>query len=200
MRITTRRAGWLAFVVLLVAGCAGPPLRIYTLAQPPVNEDTRQLAAEAPVIEVDRLVLPNDIDSEDIVLRDGDVLERRTTGRWASRLSLLATDLVTSRLAARVPDALITDQSPARRPTYRIIIHVAQLDIAKSGRALLDADWQILTGDAGTLPIRDRTRIQLAGPTSTDSDIVRLEAALFDRMADTVVVDLRHAAGIPHVS
>lgn len=176
----------MALAALLLAGCAAPPLRFYTLGEPPVGEDSRPLPRGAAVIEVDRLILPNDFDSEDILLIDGDVVERSPTGRWVSRLSLLATDLVTERLAMRAPDALVTDEWPAVAPDYRVMIHVARLDVANNGRGSLDADWQISARDPGEGPIRGRAQIVLADPTATDQDVVRLEAALFDRLANSI--------------
>lgn len=107
---------------------------------------TPPLPRQEAVIEVDRLMLPNYLDSQDIVLRDGSILQGSSTGRWVSRLFLLATGLVTSRLATRVPDALITDQGLVQAPQYRIVIHVARLDITKDGRASMDADWRIVAG------------------------------------------------------
>jgi hypothetical protein len=190
-----RRTGWTALAALLLAGCAARPLRLYTLSESPVSRDARQLTHESVVIEIDRLILPNDLDSEDILLRDGDVLKRSPTGRWASRLSLLATDLVTSRLAMRVPDALVTDQWPAQAPDCRVMIHLARRDVSSNGEALMDADWQISARDPGGRRIRARAQIRLAGPTATDQDIVRLETALFDRLAD--VIDMRMAAVHP---
>jgi uncharacterized protein len=176
----------MALAALLLAGCAAPPLRFYTLGQPPAGEDGRPLPHGAAVIEVDRLILPNDVDSEDLLLTDGDVVERSPTGRWVSRLSLLATDLVTERLATRAPDALVTDEWPAVAPDYRVMIHVARLDVASSGRGSLDADWQISARDPGQGLIRGRANIRLAGRTATDQDVVQLETALFDRLANSI--------------
>lgn len=175
----------MALAALLLAGCAAAPLRLYTLGESPASQDTRPLPHGAAVIEVDRLMLPDDADSEDILLRDGNVVERSPTGRWVSSLSLLATDLVTSRLAMRAPDALVTDQWPAEGPDYRVMIHVARLDVANDGRALLQADWQISARDSRPA-VRGRAHISLTGPTATDQDVVRLETALFDRLADTI--------------
>jgi len=178
----------MALAALSFAGCAAPPLRLYTLGELPVGEVSRPLPPRAKVIEVDRLILPNDADSEDILLRDGDVVERSPTGRWVSRLSLLATDLVTARLAMRAPDTLVTDQWLAEAPDYRVMIHIARLDVANNGEASLDADWQISARDPGPGPIRGRAQIRLTGPTATDRDVVRLEAALFDRLADAIQI------------
>jgi cholesterol transport system auxiliary component len=187
MTTILQRTGWTALVALLLAGCAAaPPLRLYTLGDPPLSEDAPPLPREATVIEVDRLSLPDDLDSDDILLRNGNFLERSPTGRWASPLSVLATDLVTSRLARRAPDALVTDQWPAKSPDYQVMIHVARLDVTANGLAVMDANWQILAGASGKRALQNRVEIRLTGPTTTDSDIVRLETALFERLADAI--------------
>lgn len=182
-----RRTGWPVLAALLLAGCAAPPLRLYTLGDPPANVDAKPLPRGAPVIEVDRLILPNALDSEDILLTDGNVVERSRTGRWVSRLSLLATSLVTSQLARRAPDALVTDQWPIKAPDYRVMIGIDRLDVARKGSAVMDASWQIFARDGPeSRSLRGHARIKLTGATVTDRDIVRLETALFDRLADCI--------------
>jgi uncharacterized protein len=199
MNTIIRRTGCTALLALLLVGCAAaPPLRLYTLGDPPVSKHAEPLPREAAVIEVDRLILPNDVDSEDILLRDGDVLKRSPTGRWVSPLSVLATDLVTSRLARRAPDALVTDQWPAGSPDYQIMIHVARLDVTGRGLAVMDVNWQILAGHSGKRAMRDRIEIRLAGPTTTDSDVVRLETALFERLADAIAIPGTQSLGYSH--
>jgi cholesterol transport system auxiliary component len=188
LSVRLRRIGWTALAALLLAGCADPPLKLYTLGEPSVSGNARPLTRGAAVIEVNRLILPDDLDSEDILQRNGNVVERSATGRWVSRLSLLATDRVTSRLAMRDPDALVTDGWPAESPDYRVMIHVARLDVASNGLALMVADWQISARDPRKPPIRGRAQIRLSGPTATDADIVRLETSLFDRLADAIAV------------
>ena len=188
MSTQLRRAGWPVLAALLLAGCAAPPLRLYTLGEPPLSEDAKSLPRGGPVIEVDRLTLPNALDSEDILLTDGNVVERSRTGRWVSRLSLLATGLVTSQLARRAPDALVTDQWPIKAPDYRVMIGIDRLDVARKGSAVMDASWQIFARDRGpeSRSLRGHAQIKLTGATATDRDIVRLETALFDRLADSI--------------
>lgn len=180
---------WTACTVLItlsLAGCAAPPLRLYTLAAPPVRADARPLPRGAAVIEVDRLVLPDVLDSDDIVLTDGDVVKRSRTGRWASRLSLLATDLVTSRLAMRAPNDLVTDQWPERKADYRVMIHIARLDVTSKGRASLDAEWEIMSRAPRTPTHRGRIEVQLSGPDASGPGIASLDTALFERLADAI--------------
>jgi uncharacterized lipoprotein YmbA len=43
------------------------------------------------VIAVARVTLPDDLDTQDILVRRGSVLESSHTARWASRLSLAVT-------------------------------------------------------------------------------------------------------------
>lgn len=173
-------------VALSLAGCAAPPLRLYTLAEPPVSADARPLPRGAAVIAVDRLVLPDVLDSDDIVLTDGNVVQRSRTGRWASRLSLLATDLVTSRLAMRAPDTLVTDQLGAREPDYRLMIDITRLNVTSKGRALLDAEWEIRPRTSARGTLRGRVEVALSGPDASDRDIASLDTALFERLADAI--------------
>lgn len=188
MSTQLRRTGWPVLAAVLLTGCAAPPLRLYTLGDPPPTEDAKPLPRGAPVIEVDRLVLPDALDSDDLLLTDGNVVVRSRTGRWVSRLSLLATGLVTSQLARRAPDALVTDQWPIKAPDYRVMIGIDRLDIARKGWAVMDANWQIFARDRGpeSQSPRGHVQIKLTGATATDRDIVRLETALFDRLADRI--------------
>jgi len=187
MNTINRLTACTALLAAWLAGCAvAPPLRLYTLGGHPLAENIRPLSHRATVIEVDPLILPNAADSEDILLRDGDVVERSPTGRWVSPLSNLATSFVTSQLAMRAPSALVTDQWPTMAPDYRVMIHVSRLDVSRSGQAVLQADWQIFARDPKKRPARGRVQITLSGPIATDHDRVRLETALFEHLAKAI--------------
>ena len=107
---------WCA-TALLLASCATPPLTLYTLGAPPIAADTAPLGRRPVVIAVARVTVPDELDTEDIVVRDGSTLRRSTRGRWASRLSLGITDRLTERLAERRPDALVTDRPLTDTPS-----------------------------------------------------------------------------------
>jgi uncharacterized protein len=176
-----------ALTALLLTGCAAPPLRFYTLGSAPAIAHSLFSPGQITVIEVDRLILPNYLDSQNIWLRNGCILQGSSTGRWVTRLSLLATDLVTTRLATRAPHDLVTeDQGLGEAPQYRISIRVSRLDVTKNGRASMDADWQILPNDRDRRSTEGRAQIRLAGSTATDVDTVRLESTMFERLADAI--------------
>lgn len=171
---------------LALAACAARPLRLYTLNDPAALGSAGHLHPGAPVIEVDRLALPDYIDTLDIVLRHGSVLERSDGARWASRLSILATNLLTAQLATRAPGELVTDQWRGTAPDYRIMVQVTRLDVTTAGVASLDAYWQIMPRDPQLQTLRDRTQIRLTGPVATDPEVITLETRLFEHLAAAI--------------
>lgn len=171
---------------LAVAACAARPLQIYTMSDAVAIEPQGQLRPGAPVIEVDRLTLPDYMDTVDILLRRGSVLERSDGARWAGRLSIQATNLLTARLATRAPGALVTDEWKGPAPDYRLMVQVTRLDVTSAGVASLNAYWQIIPRDQPLQVVRDRTQIRVTGPVATDQEVVDLETELFERLAGAI--------------
>jgi uncharacterized protein len=172
-----------------LAACAAPPLKVYTLDAPAVLVDTGPAQAPAS-LEVWRIVLPDYLDTQDIVLREGSQINRSNHARWASRLSIGATDLITARLAAARPDLFITDQplvSPAR---YRLFINISRMDVSWDGTASLAADWTIVPRDDRRPELHDRTAFALTGPVKTDADVVALTNAVLDELAVRIERDV----------
>jgi len=185
----TRATFWIGFAVMIdglsLVGCAGPALLLYTLAGP---EDgvAPALGARPTVILVERVTLPDELDSEDILVRDGSVFRRSAKGRWASRLSLQITGLLTRQLAARRPDALVTQQALAGEPSYRLRVTISQLDVRADGSAELAADWAIIPGNPSLPVMMDRATVSLRGSVATDADVVALDQAVIGRLAQAI--------------
>ncbi len=176
----------LGCAALLPAGCAAPPLTLYTLGAPAQAADASPLGARPVVIEVARVAVPDELDTEDINVRDGSILRRSQTGRWASRLSVGITDRLTSRLAARRPDALVTDRPQTEAPTDRVLVSISRLDVTPKGVATLAANWLIVPRDPARPTRRDRGLFSVTGPVAADQDVVTLEGMLVDRLADAI--------------
>ncbi|MGI4953172.1 MAG: PqiC family protein [Janthinobacterium lividum] len=188
-------AGVMAAVLaaFAVSSCAAPPVTLYALGVSGMGQAAAvaPLPAAATVIEVARVALPDYLDTQDLLLRRGSVLERRPAGRWATRLSLGVTELLTGRLAARVPAALVTDQPQLAAPSWRLAVSLSRLDVAQpeagaSGEGTLAADWVLVPLDPALPVRRDRIGLRLAGPVGTDAEIVALETALLSRLADAI--------------
>ena len=175
-------------VVLLLSGCAAPHLTLYTLGTPSVASSTVPLGRNPVVIAVARVSVPDELDTEDIVLRDGNTLQRSHIGRWGSRLSMGITDRVTERLAAQRPDALVTDRPLTETPAYRVLVNVGRLDVTLGGVATVDADWLIVPRDAAAPTLRDRGHFVFNGSVATDQDVVTLVGQALDRLADAIAL------------
>jgi uncharacterized protein len=186
--IVPARAFLSGTVVALLASCAGPPLTLYTLNVPSAAAGGTPLGTTPLVIEIPRVTVPDELDSQDIVYRNGDVLHRSDQGRWASRLSLGITARLAERLAARRPDALVTDRAQTESPTYRLLVNIDRLDITAAGTATLAADWIIVPHDVKKPIRRDRLRVSETGPVAKDQDVVTLVGRLVDRLAEAIDV------------
>jgi len=173
---------------LLLSCCAAPPLAIYTLGTPADASRIVSLGRNPVVIAVSRVSVPDELDTEDMIVRDGSTLRRSVAGRWASRLSLGITDRVTERLAARRPDALVTDRPLTETPAYRVLINIGRLDVTTGGVATLDADWLIVPRDGAAPARRDRGHFVATGPVATDQDTVTLIGVVLDRLAAAIVL------------
>ena len=186
MNRIARRLSFLALIAAALSACAAPPLRLYTLTVPAASIDPPPLPPNAVVIVVDRVGLPGYLDTQDILIRRGNSFDRSQTGRWVSRLSVNATDLLTARLAMRRPDALVTENAQAEMPDYEIRVHVEELEVTSTGAAVMRADWQIIPRDPAKRIVRERIQIALHGSVASDEDIVSLERRLFDRLPASI--------------
>ncbi|WP_158920979.1 membrane integrity-associated transporter subunit PqiC [Acidisphaera sp. S103] len=182
-----KRISFLPWVAaLLLASCASPPLSLYTLGTSPAAPEAAPLGSHPMVITVARVTMPDELDTEDLVVRDGSTLRRSTKGRWASRMSLGITDRLTQRLAERRPDALVTDRPLADTPTDRIQVNIGRLDVTAAGTATLDADWVIVPRDPKIPTRRDRGHFTATGPVANDADVVALLGKVLDQLAAAI--------------
>jgi uncharacterized protein len=176
--------------MLLMTSCASPPLSLYTLKPADAPAVTVPFSGRTPVIEIRRVVIPDYLDTQDILVRNGNILQRSAHGRWASRLSIEVTRYLTGLLATRRPNALITDQLPVSTPNDRIFITISNLDVTSAGLATLEADWTIEPQNPTQSIRRQRVRITANGPVSTDQDVVILMQAVLTQLADAI--DIAH--------
>ncbi len=162
---------------------------MYTLGSPASSLTPSGPVASRPItVEVRRVAVPDFLDSQDIVLRNGNRLDRSTTGRWASRLSVGVTRFVTARLAGRWPNAVVTDQSQVEAPSYRIYITITALNVDVNGSATLEADWLVVPHDPARPTRRGRGRFTAAGPVRSDQQVVSLTETVMQKLADAINV------------
>ena len=173
----------------LLAGCAGPPLTLYTLNSAPLQADRTGLGGSQMVIAIARVALPAELDGDDLLLRSGAVLKRSGSGRWASGLANEITDRLTADLAARRPEVLVTDAPRQETPAYRVVVTLSRFDVSADGDASVSADWTITPGDPGLAVLRDRTLFTVLGPVATDLNVVTLQRRAVDRLSQAIAID-----------
>lgn len=169
-----------------LGACASPPLTVYTLEASGEISDATPSTGKIKVVEVRRVVVPDALDNQDIVVRQGSTLVRSSHGRWASRFSVNATYFLTRLLAQRRPTVLVTDQPQVEPPNYRLLVTIGALDLAANGTATLEADWLIVPRDPALPSQRQRGRFSATGPVATDQDVVSLNKAVLRQLADAI--------------
>ena len=180
----------------LLVGCTSRlPQTVFVLgtataASAGVRDDTGRR-----VIEVKPVLIPDHLDTTDIMLRTGtNELTASTTGIWGERLSIGITQALTSALSRRVPAALVVDNPPATRPALQVLVDVTALELRAGGDCVLTARWTVLRSrsDAG---LRQATAsaqgsfVTQAG--AGDAGVVACVNAGIDQLADQVAIQLQ---------
>jgi uncharacterized lipoprotein YmbA len=189
--------GWAAILVL--AGCGGsPPPRVYVL-NPPVDPVPRaSLASGRPVLELQRVTVPDYLDSTDMMVRDGrNELKVSTTGRWGERLSRGVEDTLETALDHRLPGYLIVHRSSAGdRPVRHLLVDVDAFDIRADGTCVLTARWTLLGGDRRTIIARRDSFVSHAAVTGggiSDAAQAATMAAAVEQLANSIATAILRA-------
>ena len=176
----------LAAIAFLATSCASPPLTLYTLEAAPPAAPASPSAGKLKVVEIRRVIVPDFLDNQDIMVRDGSTLARSSRGRWASRLSLGATHFLTAQLAQSRPDLLITDQPQVEAPDYRVFVTISRLDVKADGTATLEADWLVVPRASGLPSQRRRGQFSATGSVATDQDVVSLNRSVLEQLGQVI--------------
>ncbi|MBB3881430.1 PqiC family protein [Acetobacter oeni] len=190
-----KKSGFAAAALLLsvsLSACAGPALQLYTLGGPATGSAPVQgaVAPGTPILEIRRASLPDYLDTQDIVVRQGTSIQRSANGRWAERLSDGITDFVAARIGAARPDLFVTDQSLSVPATARLAINITRLDIPTSGTATLEASWSLIPVDASKPEQLQRGTVTASGSAAKDADAVTLADTLVSQLSDRIVRSL----------
>lgn len=148
----------------LLAGCASPPSRFYTL-----NATASPGAAASQVsIAVGPVVIPAAVDRPEIVVTDGpNQVSLQEFDRWASPLDDEIARVVAEDLSALLGAARVTssEQGVAREATYRVAIEVQRFDSMPGRGADLTAVWNLRrAADNRTQAGRTSAQVSARGP------------------------------------
>ena len=186
---------------MLLLGCSsGPPRSIYVLGRQENSVAGVTSDAGRPVVELKSVLLPDYLDTTDILLRDGqNEVKASPTGRWGERLSIGVTRMLAQTLNKRVTGVVVERSDTSRQPARTLLINVSAFDIWPDRRCILSARWTILGEDGRSLGAGERaTVITSVAPSSNgieDVAVVQAMNAALEQLADHVASDLTRTLG-----
>jgi uncharacterized protein len=178
------RAIALTLLISIAAGCLSHReyRHIYSLDGALDAPTQAEPAARRPVMQLQRVLIADYLDTTDILLRVGaHEIHESATGRFGERLSLGVTHGLRTDLASRLPLYTIALAQSAERPARQILVNVNAFDVWPTGRCVLVADWTLLDADR-------RTVLSAEGGTFTTAaaGVHPDDGAIVSAMADAV--------------
>jgi uncharacterized lipoprotein YmbA len=177
---------WLLFVGVVCA-CAGPPKREYVLGAGAAPATASVVQTALPLIQVERVQVPDYLDTRDILTRDAGQVVASQSGRWAERLSVGVARALTASLATRLSRAVVTSGQPIEPPTLRVLVDVLALEATADGKVVLSARWTITdrTGER-SLAAEQANFTQPVAPSGGDGAIVAAMSIALDHLANRI--------------
>lgn len=181
----------LAALISMAAGCLSHReyRHIYSLDAALEAPAQAGAAAERRVMQLQRVLIPDYLDTTDILTRVGEhEIHESAAGRFGERLSLGITHALRSDLASRLPLYTITLARSADGAARQILVNVDAFDVWPTGRCVLVADWTILGADRRTPLFADRGTFTTAaaGANLGDGAIVAAMADAVRQLADRI--------------
>lgn len=192
----SRSAAGSVCALILISGCsAGPAQRTFLLDAPLPAAASQGSAAAGPAVQVQSVSLPDYLDTEEILTRDGaHELKASVSGRWGERLSAGMTQALTAALLSRLPAYQLEPARPTDRLARQILVDVAAFDVWRDGRCALSASWTILQPGTRAVQLNRRqvflTPSPRTGPAG-DTAVVTAMAATIDQLADAIARDFQ---------
>jgi len=180
---------------LMVAACgpAGPPPKTYVLGAPPAMDLPAPLPGR-PVIEIERVLVPDYLDGTDILVRGAaNLVEASRTGRWRERLSAGVTRALASGLSRRLPDLVVVTRPPPEPAACQLQIDVEAFDAEPARRVTFTAQWRVVSSASQETAAGERVSLikPLAG--GGDEPIVAAMSGVIEDLAERIAAAVRRA-------
>jgi hypothetical protein len=139
-----------------------------------------------PVIQVERVVLPDYLDTRDILTRRDRQVVASETGRWAERLSLGATRLLAASLAAQLKGVSVSSTQPVDPPVLRVVVDVIDFDVTAEGPVVLAARWTITDGTGQKSLAAEQATVREPVAAARDGAIVAAMSLALEKLANRI--------------
>jgi len=146
--------------IIALNGCSSvQPLNFYQLPQQP--RLAAAVAAEAPVIVVEPVMVANYLNTNALILQTSQVqLVKTNQQQWAEALDQQLTRLLQQQLAAALPAYRVTDRAP-QGPQQRLLVQVEQFHGTEQGMVLISGRFSVVNGEQ---TLQQRFALELAQP------------------------------------
>jgi uncharacterized lipoprotein YmbA len=180
----------LLFGVLLgvaISGCAGPPKQEYVLGAATASKAASAVQTALPVVQIERVLLPDYLDTRDILTRrDGRVVASESA-RWAERLSVGVARALATSLATRLTGVVVTASQPVDPPALRVLVDVTAFELTGDGQVVLAARWTIIDGTGRrSLAVEQATLTEPVAAMGGDSAIVAAMSQALEKLANRI--------------
>lgn len=155
-----RRRLLILFLACGLAGCgSSPKTRFYTLDAAPSGA-TRSAASGAP-IQVERVILPGQLDRDAFVRRIGpNRIDVSAQDRWAGPLDEMIQRILSADLASRLrPGRVLPPAASAAGDIWTIQLVIGRFSGDSTGKVVLAADWSVSSTRPNGKPIPERSAV-----------------------------------------
>lgn len=189
--MSAQSAVLMAALLAGIVGCASlPPRKIYVLEN--ANEAALEAYAvnAAPVLRLERVLVPDYLDTTDILTRTGGHdLHSSRTGQWGERLSLGITHALRADLAVRLPSQIVTGSQSTDKGVHQILVNVDTFNVWADGHCVLTANWSLLEKDGRDAELTEHGAFKTpasSGGTASDATVVAAMADAVSQLADGI--------------
>jgi hypothetical protein len=181
-----KKALAVALVAAALSGCAGPAKREYVLGPAQASQNACAVQTALPVVQVERVLLPDYLDSREILIRNDRQVVSSETGRWAERLSVGTTRMLASSLAAQLRGVAVTSEPPIDPPVLRVVVDVRAFDATAGGPVVLAARWTITDGSGQRSLLAEQATVTEPVSSARDDAVVTAMSLALEKLANRI--------------
>jgi cholesterol transport system auxiliary component len=180
----------LLFVVLVgiaVSGCAGPPKREYVLGAAAASQPASAVQTALPVVQIERVLLPDYLDTRDILTRRDRQVVPSESARWAERLSVAVARALATSIATQLTGVVVTSAQPVDPPVLRVLVDVIDFELTGDRQVVLAARWTITDGTRQrSLAVEQATLTEPVAAAGGDSAVVAAMSLALEKLANRI--------------
>ena len=180
-----RKVVAIALVAAALSGCAGPAKREYVLGTGGASDNASSVQTALPVVQVERVQLPDYLDTRDILTKRDHQIVPSETGRWAERLSVGATRALATSLGAHLKGVVVTAQ-PIDPPMLRVAIDVIGFGSTADGQVVLTARWTVTDATGQRSLAAQQATVTEPVSGASDSVVVAAMSLALEKLANRI--------------